>query len=143
MQILLLSFRGPPPVCMVLFPYRLTAAGVGRGFSMCHSAKRTVRSGGRTARTTSHAKTTGTRAGTGRQVSGLCGESLSSSPQARPWDCPCSCLVLGAKTLPGLIFLWSCRPEGGQATTHHCCDAVISCEQAETGGLLSHMEGKR
>lgn len=38
----------------------------------------------------------------------LCGENLSSSLQARPWDCPCSCLVLGAKTLPGLIFLWSC-----------------------------------
>lgn len=51
---------------------------------MCHSAKRTAMSGGRIARTMSRAKRTGTRAGTGQQVGGLCGASLSSPLQASP-----------------------------------------------------------
>lgn len=52
------------------YPRRRTAAGVRNGSCMCRCAWRTARSGGRTARTPSPARSTGTRAGTGPQVSG-------------------------------------------------------------------------
>lgn len=132
-QILPLSFEGPPPVCMVLFPCRLTAAGVGRGFFMCHSAKRTVRSGGRTARTISRAKRTGTRAGTGQQVGGLCGASVSSPLQGKALAASLlAAQWLEPRPLTALACLWGCQLEGGQATTYQlrCSDGLWA------GGLL-------
>lgn len=78
------------------YPRRRTAAGVRNGSCMCRCAWRTARSGGRTARTPSPARSTGTRAGTGPQVSGGARDTPPPiSPQGNRLRPPASVAVSG------------------------------------------------
>lgn len=141
-QILCPSFPGLPPACMVQFPCRLTAAGGGRGFCMCHCAKRTARNGGRTARTTSRAKRTGTRAGIGQQVSGLCREPslpLQERPPLLPTSGCCHFsmgVADGEAAKPPMSLLrcddlragcWPAFPSGKEQANSSCSCFLLCC----------------